>query len=382
MKVRSLKLHDERFGNQWSEQIENRWDYDQCKADARFAKGWISFDCAAYVPEQERVYLGVTSFTADIFKAYDRKTDRFVDLGYGSIADPFDAKFHRSLERMDGALYAAPALLHCSDKFLEAPGGAIIKYDLKSGAVTKLGIPLPHVYVQGIALDAKRGLLHGMCFAPEHLFTFNLRTGVTTDHGITNGGYGGMGQGENICLDDRGGAWCGWMLTRAWQPHPGPDAHRLCKIDPDQNRIVFYQRGLPRRDRSPGFAKVEGLFNFHDGHMYASGDNGSIYRFNPDTAEADYLFTPIADRPSRLSSMTLGRDGLAYGVTGCAGKCELLRFDFKNSKYELLGGIKDQDGEPLFQVHNIVRADDGTLYACENDVPHRSSYLWEISGIG
>ena len=87
--------------------------------------------------------MGGGAFDADIFKAYDRKSDKFVDLGYASVADPFDAKFHRALERgPDGCLYGAIALLHCADRFLEAPGGAIVKYDPRSGVVTKLGVPL------------------------------------------------------------------------------------------------------------------------------------------------------------------------------------------------------------------------------------------------
>jgi hypothetical protein len=59
----------------------------------------------------------------------------------------------------------------------------------------------------------------------------------------------------------------------------------------------------------------------------------------------------------------------------------LLRFDFRRSRYELLGKITDRNGVNCHQVHHVVFADDGTLYACENDVPYRSGYLWEISEI-
>ena len=34
-----------------------------------------------------------------------------------------------------------------------------------------------------------------------------------------------------------------------------------------------------------------------------------------------------------------------------------------------------------WQIHNIAVMKDGTIYAGENDVPHRSSYLWGITGI-
>jgi streptogramin lyase len=384
VKVRALKLQDVRFGDQWSREAEDRWEYDDFLKNRAWRKGWISFDCALYDAADDRVYLGITSFEADIFKAYDRKSDKFVDLGYARVADKFDAKFHRSLERgSDGAIYGAVALLHCVDKFHEAPGGAIVRYDPKSGSISKLKVPLPHVYIQSIALDATRDIVYCQCFAPEKLASFNLRTGEVRDYGLIGTGIGGMCQPENICLDDDGNAWSSWQLTRAWQNSPGVDCQRLCKIDPQQQRIVFFDHGLPRPDGQRGTVKAEGLFNFHDGHLYASGANGSLYRVNTENGKGEYLGTPVTDRPSRLASLALGKDGNAYGVTGRDGRCELIRFDFQRGKYELLGKIGESGagGEACWQIHNVVFADNGTLYACENDVPHRSSYLWEISGI-
>jgi hypothetical protein len=382
MKIRAIKLYDERFGNQWAERVEDRWEYDDFAQNEAWRKRWISFDCSLYNRDEDRIYLGITSFDADIFKAYDRRTDKFVDLGYRAIADRFDAKFHRSLERgRDGKIYGAIALLHCVDKFHEAPGGSIVEYDPKSGAIRKLSIPLPHVYIQSIALDAKRDMIYCQCFAPEKLASFNLRTGEVRDYGLIGTGIGGMCQPENLCIDDNGGVWSSWQLTRAWQNSPGVDCQRLCRIDPDQQRINFFHEGLPRPNGERGTVKAEGLFNFHDGHLYASGGNGSLYRVNVENGKSEYLFTPITDRPSRLASMTLAKDGCAYGVTGRQGHCELLKFDFKRSKYELLGKIVEPGGEACFQVHHVTFTDDGTLYVCENDVPYRSGYLWEISNI-
>ncbi|HXG24611.1 MAG TPA: hypothetical protein VNJ09_08670, partial [Chthonomonadales bacterium] len=147
MKVRALKLQDVHFGNQWFDEIEDRWEYHDFKASDSWRKGWISMDCALYNTADDRIYLGITSFDADIFRAYDRKTGQFLDLGFSRIADPFDAKFHRSLVKWnkDGCLYGAIALLHDIDRYWEAPGGAIVRYDPATGKLEKIGIPLPHV---------------------------------------------------------------------------------------------------------------------------------------------------------------------------------------------------------------------------------------------
>ena len=381
MKVKSLKLRDVKYGNQWAEEIEDHWNYEDFKSNPAWRQGWISFDSAFYNAEDDRVYLGITSFDADIFRAYDRNSREFLDLGYSRIADPYDAKFHRSLVKYeaDGCLYGAIALLHDSDRQWEAPGGAIIRYDPKTGALERRATPLPHVYIQAIAIDQQRGFLYCQCFPPEYLIRYDLNSGEVKNLGLIGTGIAGMAQGENVVLDDDGNLWGPWCITRAWQNQPGPDANRIFRVPAGGENIEFLKTGLPKRDSSYGYEKMESLFNLGDGHMYASGANGSLYHIDRETGQATYLFTPVADRRSRLTSLVLGLDGCAYGVTGRDGKCEFLRFDFKNTKYDLLGPVVDEQGEPCWQVHDICIANDGTFYACENDNPHRSSYLWEIT---
>lgn len=378
MQVKALKLRNEQFGQQWFTEIENHWNYRDFLANERWRKGWISFDCCAYLPETDRVYCGITSFDADIFWAYDRATGRFVDCGYGQVRDPYDAKFHRALApyRVDGCLYASVALLHDIDRYWEAPGAAIVRYHPRTGEIHKLATPLPHVYVQSIALDQNTGVIYGFTLTPERMFRFDIATGQARDLGPIGSGIT-FGQGENIELDDAGCAWAGWTVTRAWQSQAGPDCQRLCKYDPRQDRIIYYNAGLPNPDGSYGFVKVEGLFNLGRDRLYASGGNGSIFRIDTDTGMGTCLGTPIADRRSRLASLRFGPDGAAYGVTGRDGRCEVIRFDPVKGTWRLLGPVADGDAV-CWQVHDVCLTPEGTLYACENDNPYRSGYLWKI----
>jgi hypothetical protein len=366
------------YGNQWFNEIQDRWEYSDFRASPSWREGWTSMDSVLYNEYDDRVYLGITSFDAKIFCAYDRRTGEFVDLGYDSIADPFDAKFHRSLVKwdQDGCLYAAIALLHDVDRYWEAPGGAIVRYDPHSREIEKLAVPLPHVYIQSICLDQEQGVLYGITFSPERMLRFDIVSGQAGDLGPISSGLS-MAQGENIELDDSGCAWCSWSVTRAWQTDPGVDSHRLCKYDPATDQIRYFDAGLPNPDGSYGYVKVEGLFNLGQDCLYASGGNGSLYRVDIETGEGTYLATPIADRRSRLASLRPGPDGAAYGVTGRDGKCEVIRFDPRTARYDLLGPVLDGD-EHCWQVHDVAVTSDGTLYAGENDNPYRSGYLWEI----
>jgi hypothetical protein len=378
MRVRALRRRDVSYGDQWFEEIQDRWEYNDFGTHSSWRKGWTSMDSLLYTEDDDRVYLGITSFDADIFGAYDRGTGAFVDLGYHRIADPFDAKFHRSLVRweQDGCLYAAIALLHDVDRYWEAPGGAIVRYDPRSRQIEKLAIPLPHVYIQSICLDQRQGVLYGITFTPERLFRFDIASGRVDDLGPISSGLS-MAQGENIELDVSGCAWSGWSVTRAWQTSPGADSHRLCKFDPVMDQIRYLDAGLPKPDGSYGYVKVEGLFGLGRDCLYASGGNGALYRVDTETGMGTYLGTPIADRRSRLASLRLGPDGAAYGVTGRDGECELIRFDPRTEEYRLLGPVADGDVH-CWQVHDVAIASDGTIYAGENDNPYRSGYLWEI----
>lgn len=382
MRVRSLRWRNEDFRNQWDETVLDRWTYSDFHTAPAWKDGWISFDCAVCRPGDDRVYLGVTCFDANnILLAFDRKKDRFVELGYARVADAFDAKFHRSLVLgRDGAIYGAPALLHCCDRYLEAPGAAVVRYDPASDEIAKIGTPLEHVYVQSFLLDSRNETAYCLCFAPEYLISYDLGTREMSILGLLGSGYGGMTQGENIALDDNGNVWCNWSLTRAWQDAPGPDAVRLAKYIPSEGRMHYYQHGLPLpTGTNHAFARPEAWFNLGDGMMYASGANGSLYRIDPDTGKAEYLFTPVSDRPSRLASLATVDDNVAYGIVGREGRCELLRVHFREGRYDLLGPIEDDEGHRMFQCHDIVATEDGVLFACENDNPYRSSFLWEIT---
>ncbi len=382
MKISTLRLRDHHFGDAWSSQVENRWNYADFLADPHWRQDWISIDGVVHHPGVERVYCGITSFAGDIFWAWDRRSEKWVDCGFAAVGDRYDAKFHRAMQLSAGGqtLFAGTALLHDIDRYWDAPGGGLYAHDIAGGTTRKLGIPLPHHYIQSIVLDETRSRIYSLHFTPERLSLFDLRTHTARDLGPLGSGMF-MAQGENLVLDDAGGVWSGWGATRAWQSHWGPDAARLCKYCPDADRIIYFNTGLPRRDGQYGYAKVEGLFNLGVGALHASGDNGSLYRIDTATGAACYLGTPIPDRPSRLTNLVRHTDGLAYGITGRGGDCRILRFDPRTDRYELIGDrIVDAAGEPLFQCHDLALTPDGVLYAGENDVPHRSGYLWEIQG--
>lgn len=371
LKVRALILKNEKFQDL---EEQRNWDYGQMTAHRGRARSWISFDSLTYNPADDCVYLGITDFSNDIFYRYRRADSRFEGLNFPSVADRYDAKFHRSLELdADGVLWAATAMLHDVDRFGEAPGGAIVRYDTKSGKLEKVAVPFPHVYIQSLVLDRERRLLHGVTFTPERLFTYKIRTGEVVDHGPI-GSAVEMAQPERPVLDDRGRLWSTWGVTRAFMDSPGPHPIRLLSLDPDTNKVTFYDHGielLGRYDKG----RIDTLVAGRDGFVYIGSSLGALYRLDPETAGVTYLGKPVPGE--RLAGMECAANGTLVLAGGRPG-AHLVRFFPDEDRFEVLGRIRDEAlGEEAFQVHDIAIAADGTVYAGENDNFRRSGYLWE-----
>lgn len=381
MKIRALKLKDARFDNFHTE-VEGRWDYERFVdgAEPSWQHDWISFDCLLADDARQTIWCGLTSFATDIFFAYDLRTGAFRDLEYRAVGDRYDAKFHRSLLfDADGAVWAATALLHDIDRYWDAPGGALVRFDPDSGKIAIVARPMPHLYIQSIAMDTRRRIIYGQTFTPERLFRFDVDSGSVTDLGPTGSGFA-MCQSECLAVDPDGTCWGTWGLTRAWLNQPGDDAIRLWRYHPDEGRIAFLRHGLPRLHGRPGNAAGQGFHIGPDGQVYAGTAEGLLCRIDPATAQVTPLGKPGPAR--RLAAMANGPDGNLYGTAGNDGACVVFRYEPERQRLTELGPIHDPDlGERAWHIHCITITTRGVMYAGENDVPYRSGYLWEIGGV-
>ncbi len=383
MHVRSLKLVDARFDRAEAyPATEGTWDYGDFvggKHDDWF-NDWISFDCVLADDERQVIWCGLTRMNTDIFWAYDRRSGTFRSMGYAKLADRYDAKFHRSLT-FDGTgqIWAATALLHEIDRYHQAPGGAIVQFDPVSEKIEIVDRPLPHLYIQSLVLDGGRRLLYGQAFTPETLFVYDIDAGTCKNLGPLGSGFE-MAQAEQLAIDRHGAVWGCWGVTRAWSnAGTGPTSLRLWRYHPDEGKRQFLDTGLPSLRGGGVYVKSDGEHTGPDGAVYVGTAEGTLCRIDPDTYEVELLGKPAPGR--RLAGMANGPDGRLYGSCGNDGAAKLFRYDLAEGRFTNLGPIFDAEtGEQAWQVHDMTIAADGTIYAGENDVPHRSGYLWEIAG--
>lgn len=134
MKLKNVShyaIYDQKFDN-WKSEVLDRWTYDDFVRDPQYKKKWISITSLAYHQPSDAVYLGIGSFSAELLWKFDRKAKTITSCGYEKVGEPFDAKFHRSLELDGNTLYGGVALFHDIDKQFTAKGGRLVKYDINT----------------------------------------------------------------------------------------------------------------------------------------------------------------------------------------------------------------------------------------------------------
>jgi hypothetical protein len=382
MRTRIIHLKNTQFGDTWSREVEDRWDYSDFVGPGHpdWKNDWISFDSVLADDRRGMVWCGLTSFAGDIFYGYDRKSRSFRSMNFQSVGDRYDAKFHRALlfDR-DDTIWAATALLHDIDRYWDAPGGALVHFNPTSEGVKIVARPMPHHYIQGMALDAQRRIIYGITFTPERFFRYDIESGRVTDLGPISNGLQ-LSQGATVAIDATGACWGTWSATRAWQSSPGVDAIRLMRYHPDNERIEYLPHGLPRLHGAKGTGQADEVHTGPDGAVYIGTAEGLLCRIDPETHAVEAIGKPGPAR--RLAAMCNGPDGRIYGTAGNAGSVVLFSYDPKSKSLVEHGSVFDDERrERAWHIHCLSICKDGTIYGGENDVPHRSGYLWEITGV-
>jgi len=356
------------------------WTYRRFKEDPRTLGDWVAFTTVLYCPEDGLVHCGLTRFNNDILYVFDPAGETFRSLNYRKVAEPFEVKIHRSLViHDDGYIYGATALLHDIDQAASAPGGKIFRYRPGGeGGIEILGMPVPHAYIQSLALDRKRNILYGFTFVPEQMFRFDIKTRMATDLGLI-GSCLFIGQAHRPCVDDQGVVWGTWgsYYSRGSLPTEG---HRVCllRYHPDREKLDFLQYGLDGEGVS-STEMIDEAVNGGDGYLYLGTRSGKLYRLDPRMARPVFLGKP-GFYLQRLGGIVVTADGRMYLTAGDKDGARVFRYHMHRGEFDDLGPIYDPLRRVSAEKIHCLTMDEkrGILYGGEIDNVRRSSYLWSM----
>ena len=319
IRVCAFPLNGARFEGFHSE-VEHQWDYaDFLKQENRnWFKGWTSFDCLLADDERNVVWCGITNFATDIFHVFDRKTEQFESLNFASVADRYDAKFHRSLEfDREGNIWAATSLLHDIDRYLDCAGRRPRFASILIRARSKSSIAPSRMSIFRASRSTASGACcMGKCLRPSTCSSMTSESRKFKELGLVGSGFA-MGQSQTLAIDRNGAVWGTWNVTCAWLYTPGNDQFRLWHYHPDRGRIQFLDYGLPTLSGRNGFAHADGIHTGPDGAIYMGTAEGLLCRIDPDDHKIAVIGKPGPHR--RLAAMANGPDGRLYGSAGQDG---------------------------------------------------------------
>jgi len=354
------------------------WTFSDFRKNPDALHNWLGITTVMYCTTDGMVHCGLERFDNDILYLFDPDAKAFKSLGFNRSAEKYDVKIHRSLcQHSDGYVYGATALLHDIDESTHAKGGKLFRYRPGLYEIEILGIPVPHAYIQSIAIDSERQMLYGFTFAPEKMFSYDLNSGSVCDLGQIGSSLF-IGQSHQPCIDDAGGVWGTWGSYYSQGKLP-TEGHRinLLKYDPEQDELIYFQHGL----EGPGVScqdMIDDVVNGGDGYLYIGGKSGSLYRLNPKTASVGSLGHPFYHQ-RRISALTQGNDGTLYGAAGDRDCVRLFSLVPGTSEVTELGVVYDSDRcQPAEKIHSLTITPEGVLYGGEIDNLHRTSWLWEI----
>jgi hypothetical protein len=354
------------------------WTFRDFREHPATCHNWLGLTTVMYCPDDGMIHCGLERFDNDILYLFDPAAKVFRSLDFHRYADRYDVKIHRSLAmNSDGYIYGATALLHDVDEAGLAKGGKLFRYRPSEYEIEILGIPIPHAYIQSIAIDESRQMLYGFTFAPERMFSYDISAGDFADLGAIGSSLF-IGQAHRPCVDDAGAVWGSWgsYYSRGRLPTEGMRVN-LLKFDPGKGELVYYQHGLGGPEVS-STEMIDDIVNARDGFLYIGGKHGFFYRLDPESASVELVNRPFRHQ-RRISALVVSAEGTIYGAAGDRDCVRIFSFEPASDTLNELGVVYDSARcQPAEKIHSLTITDDGVLYGGEIDNLHRTSWLWEI----
>jgi len=257
-----------------------------------------------------------------------------------------------------------------------SPGGHLLKYSpnledqqplrvKEPCQVADLGPAVKGEGILALAIDREAGVIHGLSYPNAHFFSFTIATGLIKDFGVVakhapHGEKSETGKmvSRMLALDLKGNVYAS-----------GEDGF-LYKFDKEKQvltRLPMQLPGIPGREP---WSRVDTFLTTPSGLIFGGTSDGYLFRFDPDARKVDNLGKPLLQY--RITGLALGSNGKIYGVGG--DKDDLARmfsYDPQNGTYEILGFI-DVNRRPYYAweayvIGAMVAGPDGTMYIGENE---------------
>lgn len=257
-----------------------------------------------------------------------------------------------------------------------APNGHILKYSPhedygkqieidKALAITDLGQPIAGEGIFALAIDRSANLIYGLTSPGAHLFEFSIASGRVNDLGVIaeKAPFGEKFEKEKmmsrmLIVDQQGMVWASGENGSFFRFDP--KARKLQKLD-------LQAPAVPGRQ---SWTRVDAFLLDPSGLIYGGTSDGYLFRLDPARQVVANLGKPLSEY--RIDGLVRAPDGRLYGVGGDKDDmARLFSYTPVTGAYEVLGFV-DVNRRPYYTwqayvIGALACGLDGTVYLGEGE---------------
>ncbi len=257
-----------------------------------------------------------------------------------------------------------------------SPGGHLLKYVPQNEArqpirikepcpVTDLGVAIKGESISALAIDREGKSIYGLTSPNAHFFKYDIATGSFTDAGVV---AQSKPEGEKFETEK--------MFSRVLAVDPAGNVYAsgengfLYKFDKSKQALEKLPLQAPAIPGREAWTRVESFVTDAGGLIYGGTSDGYLFRFDPEKLTVTNLGKPLL--APEITGLALAPDGKIYGVGGSEqDMARLFSYDPAESAYQLLGFV-DVNRRPYYTwqayvIKAMASGLDGTIYLGESE---------------
>jgi hypothetical protein len=271
----------------------------------------------------------------------------------------------------------AVAISNSGDIYLgTSPDGHLLKYAPhdeydeqihigKPLSVTDLGQPIPGESIFTLTIDRGANVLYGLTSPNTHFFEYSIASGKFTDFGVV---AKDIPQGEKFEKDKMMSRMM--VVDQAGDVFASGENGSFFRFDPKEQKLEKLPIHAPAVPGRGSWTRVDAFLLDPSGVIYGGTSDGYLFRLDPEKLVVTNLGKPL--NQYRIDGLVHGPDGKLYGVGGDKEEmARLFTYDPSTGAYNVLGFV-DVNRRPYYTwqayvVGAMAIGHEGTVYIGEDE---------------
>jgi outer membrane protein assembly factor BamB len=257
-----------------------------------------------------------------------------------------------------------------------SPDGHILKYmsretdtqQIQIGkpvTVTDLGQPVPGESIFTLTIDRGGNVLYGLTAPNAHFFSYSILDAKFHDFGVV---AEKIPFGEKFEKDKMMSRML--VVDREGMVFASGESGSFFRFDPKAQKLEKLAISAPAVPGRESWTRVDAFLLDTSGVIYGGTSDGYLFRLDPDTLTVTNLGKPLSQY--RINGLVRAPDGKLYGVGGTEDDmARLFSYDPRTGAYNVLGFI-DVNRRPYYAwqayvIGALACGLDGTIYIGEDE---------------